>query len=269
MRVALGIEYNGYYFHGWQCQENIATVQGSLSIALSKIANEPITLQCAGRTDAGVHAVGQVVHFDTLADRPLRAWILGTNKELSPYISVKWAKIVDEQFHARFSATARRYHYLIYNHLSRPAVLLHQVTWYYDVLNIQTMQEAATYLIGEHDFSSFRSSECESRTPMRHIKQIQIHRFNDFISIQIEANAFLHHMVRNIVGVLMRIGAGFQEPEWMETVLKAKDRTQAAATAPAAGLYLQSVQYPDKYALPVPSLPAIPAQMGIHFYLYT
>lgn len=250
MRIALGIEYNGSDFRGWQRQENLPTVQGYLTTALSKIANEPLMVFCAGRTDAGVHALGQVVHFDTSAVRPLRAWILGTNKELPPEIAVKWAVPVDDDFHARFSAISRRYRYLIYNHPARPAIFARRLTWHYDVLNTATMQKAAHYLIGEHDFSSFRSSECESKTPMRNMQQIVINRYNDLISIEMEANAFLHHMVRNIVGVLMRIGAGFEEPEWMEAVLHAKDRTKAAMTAPPDGLYLWSVKYLNKYSFP-------------------
>lgn len=250
MKIALGIEYNGHGYYGWQTQRNLPTIQSCLEHALSIIADEPIQIFCAGRTDAGVHATGQVVHFNTNANRNMRAWILGTNAHLPPDIAVCWMKMVDEDFHARFSALSRLYRYVIYNHLTRPAILTNRVTWYYEELNLATMQAASHYLIGELDFSSFRSAECESKTPMRNLKRLTIHRYDDYVVIEIEANAFLHHMVRNIVGVLMRIGAGFKEPEWMHEVLLAKDRRKAAETAPAAGLYLTRVSYPTSYLFP-------------------
>lgn len=250
MKIALGIEYNGNDFHGWQQQDNLPTIQGSLEIALSKIADEQIITFCAGRTDAGVHATGQVIHFETQVERPMRAWILGTNTHLPSSISVRFAQIVDQPFHARFSALSRCYRYIIYNNISRPALLHHQVTWAYEVLNTATMQAAGQFLLGEQDFSSFRSSECESKTPMRNVKKVTVYRINDYVVIDIEANAFLHHMVRNIVGVLMRIGVGYKEPEWIQEVLLAKDRRQAAETAPASGLYLTKVSYPSNYLFP-------------------
>lgn len=250
MRIALGIEYNGRDYYGWQAQAHLPTIQGYLEAALSIIADEPIKIICAGRTDAGVHAIGQVIHFDTEANRSSRAWILGTNSHLPDSISVRFAESVDDSFHARFSAIARRYRYIIHNHMSRPAILTSRVTWHYDVLNVATMQEAGQYLLGEQDFSSFRSAECESKTPMRNVHSVDVFRSGDYVVIDIQANAFLHHMVRNIVGVLMRIGAGFNEPEWMQTVLAAKDRRKAADTAPAAGLYLTQVFYPLPYSFP-------------------
>lgn len=250
IRIALGIEYHGYGFYGWQAQENLPTIQGSLEFALSKIANEKIILYCAGRTDAGVHASYQIAHFTTHSKRPMRAWIHGVNSHLPPSIAVRFAETVDEHFHARFSALARRYRYIIYNKNTRPALLTHQVTWYHETLNTATMQEAANKLIGEHDFSSFRSSGCESRTPMRHVFSLEVTRQSPFVIIEIEANAFLHHMVRNIVGALVRIGAGDKEPEWMEEVLVAKDRRKAAETASYAGLYLINVRYPSSYSFP-------------------
>lgn len=250
MRIALGLEYDGHEFYGWQAQGKLPTIQGCLESALSKIADEPIKAVCAGRTDAGVHATGQVVHFDTQATRIMRAWILGTNTYLPPSITVRFAQNIDDGFNARFSALSRHYRYIIYNHLSRPAILNHKVTWQYEILNTGTMQAAANYLIGEHDFSSFRSSECESKTPMRNVKRITVHRLDDYVVIDIEANAFLHHMVRNIVGVLIRIGEGLAEPEWMQEVLLAKDRRKAAETAAAAGLYLTKVMYPSQYSFP-------------------
>lgn len=244
MRIALGIEYNGHSFYGFQSQKNLPTIQSSLESALSKIANEKIQIHCAGRTDAGVHAIEQVVHFDTAANRIDRAWTAGTNTLLPETIAVKWAKPVDENFHARFSALSRRYRYLIYNHTLRSALYAHRAAWYHQSFHIEYMQQAAKYLIGEHDFTSFRSAECESKTPMRYVSEIIITRNEEFIIIEIEANAFLHHMVRNIVGVLLRIGSGVEKPEWMHEVLLAKDRKKAAETAQAQGLYLMRVTFP-------------------------
>lgn len=250
MKIALGIEYNGHGYHGWQAQQNLVTVQGCLEEALSRIAAERITTICAGRTDAGVHATGQVVHFETCAIRTMRAWLRGTNAYLPPTIAVRWAEVVDDSFHARYSALSRSYRYIIYNYTSRPALSSSRVTWNYDALNIATMQAASHYLIGEFDFSSFRAAECESKSPMRNVTKLTVDRLDDYIIIDIEANAFLHHMVRNIAGALMRIGAGYKEPEWIREVLLAKDRRQAAETAPASGLYLIKVSYPEIYKIP-------------------
>lgn len=250
MKIALGVEYDGHDYHGWQAQKNLATVQGCLEQALSIVADQPILTFCAGRTDAGVHAVGQVVHFVTDAHRPLRAWVFGVNSHLPSSIAVRWAHEVDDDFHARFSATARRYRYVIYNYPSRPALLRSRVTWCFDTLNAERMHHAGQYLLGELDFSSFRSSECESLSPMREVKSLTVQRANDVITIDIEANAFLHHMVRNIVGVLLRVGSGLKKPEWVHEVLMAKDRRQAAETAHASGLYLMKVTYPPHFLLP-------------------
>lgn len=251
MRIALGIEYDGHSYHGWQIQVNahkkLPTVQGILQTALSRIADQPIELYCAGRTDAGVHASGQVVHFDTDAKRHPDAWIWGANSYLPPEIAVRWSKSVDYGFHARFSALARRYRYLIYNHPIRPAILSGRVTWYYYPLEVSRMQEAAHYFLGEQDFSSFRSSECSSKTAMRNVMSLSITREGNFVIIEIEANAFLHHMVRNVAGVLMRIGAGWEQPEWARQVLQARDRRAAAETASPQGLYLVQVRYPHQY----------------------
>lgn len=252
MRIALGIEYNGHGFYGWQAQREVVTVQGTLEAALAKVANEPVHLFCAGRTDANVHATGQVVHFDTNAKRHIDAWIWGTNSHLPPSIVVRWAKHVDYSFHARFTAVARRYRYIIYNHPIRPGILSSRVTWHYFPLDIALMEEAAKYLIGEQDFSSFRSSQCNSKSPMRNVKAFSIERQGDYVVFDIEANAFLHHMVRNIAGSLMKIGAGVKSPEWMQEVLLAKSRRAAAETAPPDGLYLTQVYYPEPYAFPTP-----------------
>lgn len=251
MRIALGVEYDGYDFYGWQSQPQLKTIQGTLEDALSKIANEPIFLHCAGRTDAGVHATGQVIHFDTKAKRHLDAWVFGTNAQLPSTIGIRWARQVDYRFHARFKAVSRRYRYVIFNHPVRPALLGSRVSWHYYPLDIIRMRTAASYLIGEQDFSSFRSSKCNSNSPMRNIIDFNIERRGDYVIFEIEANAFLHHMVRNIAGVLMKIGAGFQEIDWMQKVIHARSRKAAAETAPAGGLYLIAVRYPEPYTFPL------------------
>ncbi|HLB58439.1 MAG TPA: tRNA pseudouridine(38-40) synthase TruA, partial [Gammaproteobacteria bacterium] len=218
-RIVLGIEYDGHDFHGWQTQDNLPTIQRCLENALTQVAAEPVHVFCAGRTDAGVHAIEQIVHFDTKAVRDARAWVWGTNTHLPPSISVRWTERVDDNFHARFSARARCYQYLIYNHSIRPAILARRVTWHYEKLNADRMQQAGNYLIGEKDFTSFRSSQCESKTPMRDLQRLTVKRHQDFLIVEIKANAFLHHMVRNIVGILMEIGEGKKEPEWIQDVL--------------------------------------------------
>ncbi|HLB42145.1 MAG TPA: tRNA pseudouridine(38-40) synthase TruA [Gammaproteobacteria bacterium] len=252
MRVALGIEYNGDGFYGWQAQPGMMTIQGCLEDALSKVANEPIHLICAGRTDARVHATGQVVHFDTRAKRHVDAWIWGSHSYLPPRIVVKWARQVDYRFHARFTALSRRYRYIIFNHPIRSAIFSNQMVWHNYPLDILRIQQAAAYLMGEQDFTSFRSSQCHSKSPMRHVIDFSIRRYHDVVIFEIEANAFLHHMVRNIAGVLMKIGAGFQDPEWMRDVLQAKDRRAAAETAPPEGLYLIQIRYPEPYIFQLP-----------------
>lgn len=253
MRIALGIEYDGNGFYGWQAQRDLPTIQSALENALANVANEPIHLFCAGRTDANVHATGQVVHFDTRAKRHIDAWIWGVNSHLSSSIVVKWAKAVDYSFHARFTAVARRYRYIIYNSPVRPAILHTRASWHYYPLMIDRMREASQYLLGEQDFSSFRASQCNSKSPMRCVNEFSIERHGDFVVVEIEANAFLHHMVRNIAGVLMKIGAGFKHPEWMHEVLLAKSRRAAAETASPEGLYLIQVRYPEPYIFPVPN----------------
>jgi tRNA pseudouridine38-40 synthase len=250
MRIALGVEYNGKGFHGWQSQYGLATIQSTVQDALTKIANESIFLFCAGRTDAHVHATGQVVHFDTRAKRHIDAWIWGTNSHLPPSIVVRWARHVDYHFHARFSAIARSYRYIIYNNPVRPAIQSHRATWFYYPLEVERMKEAGQFLLGEQDFSSFRSSQCNSKSPMRNVKSLDIKRCGNFVLLDIEANAFLHHMVRNIAGGLLKIGAGFKEPMWMQEVLHAKNRRVAAETAAPDGLYLTSVTYPEPYIFP-------------------
>lgn len=251
MRIALGVEYDGHDFFGWQAQPGLKTVQGTLEEALSKVANEPVHITCAGRTDTGVHATGQVIHFDTKAKRHVDAWMFGTNANLPPSIAIRWSRHVDYSFHARFKAISRRYRYVIYNHPIRPAILNTRTSWHYYPLNVDRMRTAASYLIGEQDFSSFRSSKCNSNSPMRNITDFTIERRGDFVIFEIEANAFLHHMVRNIAGSLMKIGTGFREVEWMQEVLAAKSRQAAAETAPPGGLYLIRVTYPEPYIFPL------------------
>lgn len=250
IKIALGIEYNGSRYFGWQRQQEVASVQACLEAALSKVANEPIGVLCAGRTDAGVHATGQVVHFITTAERKDAAWTMGVNSHLPPDIAVRWVKTVDDSFHARFSATARRYRYIIFNHRYRPAVLAQGVTHCYMPLDAEKMEQAAQCLLGEHDFTSFRAIQCQSRTPWRNVKHVKVTRHGAYIVVDIKANAFVHHMVRNIVGSLIEIGCSNQSVTWMAELLALKDRARAAATAKAEGLYLVSVDYPDHFALP-------------------
>lgn len=254
MRIALGVEYNGSDYFGWAAQPGVQTVQGTLEEALSKVANEPIEITCAGRTDAGVHATGQVIHFDTRAKRHVDAWMFGVNAHLPPAIGVRWSRQVDYSFHARFKATSRRYRYVIYNHPVRPALLNSRVSWHYYPLDESRMRTAASSLMGEQDFSSFRSSKCNSNSPNRNIIDFKIERSGDFVIFEIEANAFLHHMVRNIAGTLMKIGAGFKPVSWIDEVLAAKSRKAAAETAPPGGLYLIKATYPEPYIFP-PSTP--------------
>lgn len=251
MRIVAGIEYNGNKFHGWQSQDDVITIQTTLEHALSKVANDPIKIFCAGRTDRGVHATNQVIHFDTQVDRKESAWLLGANTYLPGAISIQWVKTMpDEDFHARFSALSRRYQYLIYNHTVRSSLFCGTTTWVNHPLNEHEMQKAAQCLLGEHDFSSFRSAQCQSRTAFRHIYTINITRVGKLVVMDIVANSFLHHMVRNIAGVLIEIGQGRRDYPWCQEVLLAKDRTYGGKTAAPSGLYLTGVRYADKYELP-------------------
>ena len=250
-RIALGIEYNGSRFCGWQMQKHgTRTVQQVLQQALSIVADEPVSVTCAGRTDTGVHASGQVVHFDTRAQRPLKAWVMGVNAHLPDDVSVIWARSVDADFSARFSATMRGYRYVLFNRRARSALLQRRVSWIYDRLDAGAMHTAAQALLGENDFSSFRSAACQAAHARRFMQSITVQRCGDFIYFDIHANAFLHHMVRNIVGSLLVVGRGEQPVSWLADLLALKDRTQAGITAPAEGLYLVSVAYPQRYGLP-------------------
>lgn len=249
MRIALTVEYDGSECHGWQAQTGLRTVQGLLETALSRVADHPVVVSCAGRTDTGVHATHQVVHFDSDAERSSRSWVYGVNAYLPKDVCVRSGKEVPADFHARYSALARRYRYLIYNTPIRPALQGKHVTWQYRPLDHRLMQQAAQFLIGEHDFTSFRSVECQSKTPMRNVQQIHVTRRADLVIIDITANAFLHHMVRNIAGVLMAVGSGRKTVPWVEEVLHAKDRRLGAETAPPYGLYLVAVTYPQEFGM--------------------
>ncbi len=253
MRIALGIEYDGAAYYGWQRQKEVISVQEELEKALSIIANHPVTVNCAGRTDAGVHGTGQVVHFETEANRKDVAWTLGVNANLPDDIAVRWVKHVDQSFHARFSATARRYRYIIYNSEFRPGILRSGLSHYHMPLDVELMHQAGQYILGHQDFTSFRALHCQANSPKRCIEYLDITRRNDFIIIDIKANAFLHHMVRNIAGSLIEVGRGKQPVDWLKTLLGYKDRAKAAATAKPGGLYLVEVDYPEEFDLPRPA----------------
>lgn len=251
-RIALCIEYNGGSFNGWQAQKSASarTVQETLERALSEVADHHVNLVCAGRTDTGVHASGQVVHFDHWHQRPADAWHRGGNSLLPPEIAIRWSRPVSNAFHARFSATARRYRYVISNHPVRPAILSGLVTHHRYALDAAAMHAAGQLLLGENDFSAFRGAACQSPTPMRNLHHLSVSRYSEFVVIDVEANAFLLHMVRNIAGVLMEIGEGRRPPDWAGELLEARDRTLGGVTAPPDGLYLVKVSYPAEFGLP-------------------
>jgi tRNA pseudouridine38-40 synthase len=249
-RIALGLEYDGSAFSGWQSQVHARGVQSVVEAALSAVANHPVEVVAAGRTDAGVHAAMQVVHFDTPSLRTERGWVRGATSNLPPQVSVLWAQPVPDAFHARYSAIARRYRYIILNRTPRPAIAAERVCWIREPLDEARMQAGARYLLGEHDFSSFRAAECQARTPMRNLHEITVERCGPLLAITVRANAFLHHMVRNIAGVLIAIGSGERAPEWAGEVLAARDRTKGGVTAPAGGLYLIGVTYAPALQLP-------------------
>lgn len=249
MRIALMVEYDGSQYHGWQAQTGLRTVQSVLEQALSQVANHDVTVVCAGRTDTGVHATNQIIHFDCDSERTIRAWIYGANSFLPKDVCVKWGGLMSDDFHARFSAVSRRYRYIIYNSPIRPALLRSSVTWQYRPLDHVAMHEASQCLLGEHDFTSFRALECQSKTPMRNVLHLSVERNGDLVVFDISANAFLHHMVRNIVGVLIAVGSGRKPGDWVQDVLDAKDRKLGAETAPPYGLYLVGVVYPEHYGI--------------------
>lgn len=250
MRIALGLEYDGSGFCGWQSQPGGCGVQDVLEQALAAIAGEPVSAVTAGRTDTGVHAIGQVVHFDTEVERPDNAWVRGVNAHLPKSVAVTWARRVDEPFHARFSALERRYVYILLNRPSRPGLLQGKVGWHHAPLDLDAMREGARHLIGEHDFSAFRAAECQAKTPVKILRELEIVRSGEFLVFHLRANAFLHHMVRNLVGSLVYVGKGKHPPAWIKELLEHRDRRLAAPTFAPDGLYLAGVGYEAKWELP-------------------
>ncbi|QSA97606.1 tRNA pseudouridine(38-40) synthase TruA [Methylococcus sp. EFPC2] len=249
-RLALGIEYDGSAFAGWQIQRDRRSVQECVEAAVGQVANEPVDVVCAGRTDAGVHAYEQVAHFDTQAKRDLRSWLLGVNTALPDDVRILWVKEVEADFHARYSAIARFYRYTILNRAMKSALQRRQVTWCFRPLNAEKMHAGAQHLIGDHDFSSFRAQSCQSHSPQRIMHFIRVSREGEWVHIDLSANAFVHHMVRNIAGVLIDIGSGKHPPDWAREVLEARDRALGGVTAPPDGLYLGGVFYPEPFGLP-------------------
>ncbi len=270
-RVAIGLEYDGGEFSGWQAQRGLRTVQATVEAALARVAAQPVEVTCAGRTDAGVHAAAQVAHFDTDARRTMRGWVLGGNANLPSDVSLAWAREVPEHFHARHRAESRTYGYLIWNRASRSALCGGRATRVYQPLDGERMSAAARLLIGEHDFSAFRAAECQARTPVRRLEVLSVERAGDWVVIRATANAFLHHMVRNIAGLLIEVGRGRASPDRARELLESRDRSRGAATAPADGLYLWSVRYPAEFSLPggaespwamIPGLPRLGSLSG-------
>jgi tRNA pseudouridine38-40 synthase len=251
MRIALGIEYDGSGFCGWQRQPDQLTVQQALETALSAIAAHPVTAVAAGRTDAGVHASQQVVHFDTEASRPLTAWVRGANAVLPPGIAVLWSHPVPDEFHARFSARSRSYQYRLLNHPVRPALMARKLGWYHHPLDVERMRQAAQFLLGRHDFSAFRSAECQAKTPIKTLALADIRRHGALVTFSFTADAFLQHMVRNMVGALVAVGMGREAPEWLGELLASRNRALAAPTFLPDGLYLTAVDYEDRWRLPL------------------
>ena len=261
VRVALCLEYAGTYFKGFQKQASAAnTIQAELDAALSFVADEPITTVCAGRTDAGVHACAQVVHFDTKALRAEKAWVAGVNSRLPAQIRVRWAREIAADFHARFSAQSRTYRFIFYSNPVRSAILQGLVTWTSYPLQLLPMQRAAQALIGKHDFSSFRAANCQASSPIREIETLELYQRGSMIVMQIQANAFLYHMVRNIAGMMIEIGRGAKPSSWAGRLLQQRDRSSCAATARPDGLYFVKVTYPDHFSLP--ELPLGPLLIG-------
>jgi tRNA pseudouridine38-40 synthase len=250
MRIALGLEYDGSGYCGWQSQPHGNTVQDVLQAALSTIADQPVAVVAAGRTDTGVHALEQVVHFDTSAQRPLSAWVRGVNAQLPRNVSVLWAQHVPDEFHARFSAQGRRYRYLLLDRPVRPAIQSGKVGWFHLPLEVEAMRAAARHLLGEHDFSAFRAAECQAKSPVKHLRQLDLRREGELIVFELAANGFLHHQVRNFVGSLVYVGKGKHPPEWMKEVLESRSRALAAPTFAPDGLYFCGADYDGKWALP-------------------
>jgi len=250
-RIAVALEYDGAQFAGWQTQQpGVSSVQQTAEAAFSRVADEAVSLVCAGRTDAGVHALGQVAHFDTQALRVERSWILGANSHLPDSISVRWARAVPAHFHARYSAESRTYRYFVLNRLARSALATRRAALIHRPLDIEPMRAAAALLVGEHDFSAFRAAECQARSPVRRLYALEVWRQGDVVIMEATANAFLQHMVRNLVGLLLDIGVAKAPSQWAAEVLSGRDRTRSAPTAPASGLYFWKVAYPQAFRLP-------------------
>jgi tRNA pseudouridine38-40 synthase len=254
-RLALGVEYDGSAFAGWQYQHHARTVQGELQQALSRVADHPVELVAAGRTDAGVHALQMVAHFDTTAGRSMHGWVLGGNANASNELTVHWVRPVPDDFHARHVALSRRYLYRILDRRLRPALDRQRVCWVRAELDVARMHEAAQTLVGHQDFSSFRAAECQSPTPMRDLLELRVERNGACVDLHLRANAFLHHMVRNIAGSLILVGRGERPMDWVGEVLRARDRTRAGPTAPPQGLYFVAAEYPAGFGLPSYTLP--------------
>lgn len=250
MKYAACIEYDGTAYCGWQRLKHSPSVQEEVEKALSQVANHSVSLTCSGRTDSGVHGIGQIVHFESEATRDEKSWRMGCNTNLPDDVVLRWIQPIEDTFHARFSALSRRYRYIILNDKIRPALLHKKVCWFRDDLDEGLMQDAASRLLGENDFSSFRASGCQAKHAMRELQKITVSRDGHYIYVDIIANAFLHHMVRNIVGSLFEVGSGRELPEWFDELLRLKDRTKAGITAPACGLYFVSVEYPAEFNLP-------------------
>ncbi|TAH42749.1 MAG: tRNA pseudouridine(38-40) synthase TruA [Betaproteobacteria bacterium] len=263
-RIALCVEYAGDAFEGWQSQAHGRTVQDALEAALMQIAAEPVRLHCAGRTDTGVHATAQVVHFDTSAVRPMSAWVRGVNTHLPRAVVVRWAAAVDQDFHARFLAYERRYRYVLVNAPTRPALLAGRVGWFHLPLDARAMATAVGYLVGTHDFTTFRAAGCQARSPVRHMREATVRHEGGCFVFDFRADGFLHHMIRNLVGALVYVGKGRYPPHWLGEALAARDRSLAAPTFAPDGLYLCGVSYPARWSLPgdgriiaMPQLPLI------------
>jgi tRNA pseudouridine38-40 synthase len=261
MRIAMGVEYDGSGFRGWQLQDEVRTVQDQLERAIGKVADHHVRVHCAGRTDAGVHALEQVIHFDTKARRSERSWILGTNVNLPPDINVLWARPVGSEFHARFCATGRHYCYLILLRPTRSSLMRDRAVWVHRALDLDRMRQAAADLVGEHDFSSFRALGCQARSPIRRVHYLSLERRGRVLELRVGANGFLHHMVRNIAGVLMAVGCSDEPISWVRELLEVRDRTRGGVTAPPQGLYLMGADYPERFGLPRPDPQAYPLEL--------
>ncbi|WP_456404236.1 tRNA pseudouridine(38-40) synthase TruA [Thiolapillus sp.] len=259
MRIALGVEYDGSRFCGWQTQKNgERTVQEVVERALSSVADQDVQVFAAGRTDTGVHAIQQVIHFDTIAVRPMHGWVMGANIKLPKDVSILWAKEVPQAFHARFSARARTYRYLILNRRSRPALMARRATWIHRPLDAQLMHRSGQALLGKQDFTSYRTVHCQAKSPIRTLHSLSVERHDDFLVMEVHADGFLHHMVRNIAGVLIAVGSGDRPPDWAAEVLAHRDRRLGGMTAAADGLYFYRVDYDPQY-----KIPAIPQDSGL------